>query len=488
MWDDFEEFITGGRLGTSTPNIPWIDNTEWNSLNVRNSLLDFLNYSRNDFVSGATPAIKFVVSHSNLLLLRAYWLIYNEYYRDQNLTPDLFEFDDKTWRLSKKSSIDYNPNNRGVGLLASIFELKSGSLAYADLVAAANQFNSIFGFPASESLNEANLAFFYPPFRAWKKDLFTSAQPWAQRGAPVMIPVMGVNTPISLSSTMSGHYYNLTADMKDTGVEFRSTDDHVENNLLPVVGLDGESAAVSIEDLRMANALQRWLEHNAVGGARYKEQTMVHFGTNIPDYRLYRPEFVGGSVFNIVSSRVAQTSETGETPLGTLGGEGFGQGSMKQCVYFAREHGFLLTISSITQDAVYSQGADPFNLKLDKLDHYFPEFENLGEQKIKNAEIYIQGNAQDLKEFGYGPRWYEYKDRNNEVHGEFRHRMAYWVPQRIFSSVPGLNADFVSINPFKEQSLNNIFAVMNDPAPFQILQYNSIRAIRPMSKYSRFNF
>ncbi|QCS37072.1 major capsid protein [Tortoise microvirus 49] len=481
VWKNWDKFITGGPDGTSAPVMPNIGagNVAFNGVYSPTPLLDFLNKTRSfQAASGSTSTYNEVHPKVNILDLRAYWKIWNDYYRDQNLQQDLFD-DSLTTHL-----VDGDGTSIMVGDV-NTFVSQTG-----------------VNIPNGVTLNSI-IATTQLAHRAWKKDLFTSALPWAQRGVPVSIPVFDAGVPVKYH-VLSGSP-EVPPDENGQFIFDLDASTAANNGLTslvvqgigasPTTGelVNGTSAAsVNIEDLRMANALQRWLEHNALGGSRLKEQIFAHFGVTVPDFRLDRPEFIGGNTYSILSNKVMQTSETSQTPLGTLGGEGFGSGSMKPATYFVREHGIIMTLMSITPESIYSQGVHRRSLKFDHLDYFFPEFENLGEQEIKSEELYVDSNfgsnTKNGTTFGYGPRWYEYKDRVNEVHGLFRTSQAYWVPQRIFSGVPGLNGDFVQINPSKEGSLNNIFAVTDDPAPFQVLVHNSVRAVRPMSKYSRFNF
>ncbi|UCS96087.1 MAG: major capsid protein [Microviridae sp.] len=484
LWSEWEEFITGGRLGTSNPSVPYIAVGTGSGASDSN-LLDFLSYS-NTFYGGdpatrteITPLIQSVSSSirsvPNALPFLAYWKIWNDYYRDQNLCPDIYPEALRTGIVNEDGLYLNTGNSVSLG----------------------TKFKS-------------NVSIVYPydvAYRAWRKDLFTSALPFAQRGDSVKIPIAGL-VPVLGSGNrgiLKGVQYSDNNGTNPTGVDV-----HMQGGTLLVGSTSapnlafnvnwtdkdspfmvnlGDSSSVSIEDLRSANALQRWLERNAIGGGRYVEQILSHFAERVPDYRLDRPEFIGGNTYNVMSSRIAQTSEDGNTPLGTLGGEGFGSGSMKPATYRCREHGLMISLMSIIPESHYSQGCHRRNLKRNKLDYFFPEFENLGEQSINNSEIFVTGTAFDEKDFGYGPRYYEYKDRTSETHGLFRTSMSYWVPQRIFKSLPGLNNDFVQVNPVKEGSLNNIFAVTEGFAEqMQVLVHNSVRAIRPMSKFSKFNF
>lgn len=456
IWKQFEEFITGGQDGISMPVVPFFDKVSNQKIgpNFLNLLFDYFKMYRTYFKSSAPDVgLYYTGPRTSGLLWRAYWKIIDDYFRDQNLVNSFFD------------------NSQSLYL-----SLDGGNI------------RQLSGY--SDTIDGVNLML--PYFQAWKKDLFTSALPFAQRGAPVSIPIgdgqevrfavgddgqLGVYTIDGGTEALAGvSKLNLKTDAAPGAVGRLTTATSVKS--------------FNINDLREASAIQRFLEFNAIGGARYKEQVAMHFGANVKDYRLQRPEFLCGMKTPVLTSQVLQQSSTNsDSVLGTQGGYGIASGVMKPRTFFAEEHGCVIGLMSITPRSQYSQGVARQNLKFDKFDYFFPYFENLGEQAIYNAELYAQGNDDDLKEFGYAPRYYEYKHRENEVHGMFKDVMSYWLPQRIFSEKPALNSDFISINPDKEQSLNNIFAVQDgNQHQFQCVVHNSVRISRPMSKYSLFKF
>lgn len=444
LWDDWEKFITGGVDGTAAPLMPYIRPDGSDPL--PSSLLDYFGVARTSVTSEGSPI--YTYPKVNALWWRAYWKIVDDYFRDENLTPSFFD------------NTRDNYINTGGG---SIFDLPG--YAY--------------------TMNGQDM--FTPYCRAWKKDLFTSALPFAQRGAPVGIPV-SPEAELYYNEDGTGRTFDLTASSSSDRVV---TLDNPTGSTIPSTGnvvAKASTGSFDINDLREASAIQRFLERNAIGGARYKEQILSHFGVTVPDYRLGRAEFLGGHKTPVLTSQVLQTSQTNsDSILGTQGGHGIAAGSMRPVSYDVKEHGCIIGFCSITPDAYYSQGSHRAYQKFDKFDYFFPYFENLGEQAIKNSEIYVRGTLDDDKEFGYAPRYYEYKHRNNEIHGDFRNSLAYWIPQRIFSTAPALNQDFVQVNPDKESSLNNIFPVKDGAQDqFYCVVSNAVRAVRPISRFSKF--
>lgn len=401
----------------------------------------------------------------NALPFRAYQLIWNEYYRDQNLT-DPFDIHPEIWSSNELTGL---PDNEAGKYITGLFKLRS---------------------------------------RAWHKDYFTSALPWTQRGeeatfplggtAPVSVPVSNSELGFAPSSSTSAIIFN--GSNTTFGRSNSNTDDWSiigqspanETKFYPVVksgSLSGtadlsSATAVTINELRRANALQVWLEKNARGGARYIEQILSHFGVRVADYRLQRPEFLGGGKSPIMISEVLQNSESATTPQGNMSGHGLSASSNHAFKAHFYEHGFVIGIMSILPYSSYQQGLPKIFKKFDKLDYAFPEFANLGEQPILNSELYFSNKSSDSETFGYTPRYAEYKYCPDSVHGDFRTSLNFWHQGRIFDSAPALNEDFVTCD---DPNLNRIFAVQGTEEQrydhFWIQIYNDVRAIRPLPKY-----
>ncbi|UPW40869.1 major capsid protein [Sigmofec virus UA08Rod_6404] len=452
VWENWEKFITGGPDGTASPAMPYKLPLSTSSTYLE--LFDYLSKSRSRTASSGSIVKGTIHPKVNMLDWRAYWLIYNSYFRDENLEQDLFD--------------DKNSNYISLG---------DGDIT------------TLPGY--SQTIDGKDL--FQLPYASWKKDLFTSALPWTQRGPSVAIPISGdllfkeaqsgTTVPVGgYGTSLSNVPANVVAPIVTQNVQGKSGKLLFENS----------AESFTIEDLRYASALQRWLERNAVGGGRYVEQILSHYGCVIPDYRAFRPEFIGGVSTAIMSGTVYQNSATtDQSVLGTRGGQASGSGVMKSTKYKCRDHGYIIGVQVIRpSEGFYSEGINRRSLKFDKFDIAFPEFQNLGEQEILNAEIFTDGRVEssnDGKVFGYGPRYYEYKHRQNEVHGDFRTSLAYWIPQRIFGDLPGLNQDFVHVNPNKEKSLNNIFAVTDgNKDQFMCVHSTYAKVIRPLSKYTQF--
>lgn len=390
----------------------------------------------------------------SLLPFMAYQHIYNSYYRDENLEPLPSE-------SSSSQCADIESNKNMQGDVAS----------YSGIVGGMN-------------------SFFKLRKRAWAKDYFTSALPSPQAGDDVLLPMettisanggmeFGLNGSILKQgdSTMN-LYATFSSDLKGRA---RATDKN--GNYQPITyenGLEARNTSVTINDLRKALALQRFKELAERGGTRYPEMVRNFFGAFLPDWYVDRPIFLGGSKQPISIGEVVQTSSTDtatESALGQRGGIASSYGKVKTARLKAPCHGFLMGILSIRPTATYQQGLERMWSRNSIFDYPFPQFANLGEQEIKNKEIYASGDYMDDLTFGYTPRYAEWKEGHCHVCGEFRDTLSYWHFGRKFSETPTLSKEFVQMD---NVSTDPFLVTDNQTEHVYVNLYNRIRAYRPL--------
>lgn len=434
VWDEWEEFITGGEDGESEPAFPYMqvtnaDKDDW----AKGTLPDY--FGIEPVRGGATVTTGSITFSS--LPFRAYQLIYNEYYRDQNLSEKL--------AIPKTSGLDDGDNK------AIILPMRE---------------------------------------RAWEKDYFTSALPWTQRGGEAALPVFGdpVYTPTSRAVQTSTDLppdtiqeltaLQLSGQITGTG---GTPDLRIEN-------LDSITGNVLINDLRKAARVQEWLEKSARGGSRYTEQIKSFFGVTSSDARLQRPEYLGGGKQPIVISEVLNTAgSNGETgapelaPVGEMSGHGISVGRNNKFSRTFEEHGQIIGILNVRPKTAYQGGAPLKYFKRDKFDFYFPQFAHLGEQELTRKELFLSWESEESNEtvFGYQQRYAEYKYEPSTVHGDFRDTLDYWHLSRQFDAAPFLNQTFIKCRPRLD------FLAVNDGTDYLWVQiYNHVSALRPMPYFS----
>lgn len=404
-WENWEKFITGGPDGMDastfpTVNLTWAAGSPPTGSGVVGGLADYFGMPTgiNNFPVSALP-------------FRAYALIFNEWYRDQDLVSAL--------ALSTADGVDSTTNT---------------ALQFA----------------------------------AWEKDRFTSSRPWTQKGPEISIPLVG-NAPVkgigALNTTWNSGAFNVH-ESGNTSPTFIAANNAKNinpgdvNNSVAIVknpsnnypniyaDLSNVSAA-DINDLRLAFALQRYEEARARYGSRYTEY-LAYLGIKSSDARLQRPEYLGGGRQTIQFSEVLQTSPgTGPNVVGQLRGHGISAMRSNRYRRFFEEHGYVITLMSVLPKTMYVQGSPrTFNRRV-KEDFWQRELEHIGQQEVANKELYAAHASPDGV-FGYQDRYDEYRRQESGVSGEFRTTaLDYWHMARIFSSSPALNASFVTSNPTK---------------------------------------
>ena len=401
----------------------------------------------------------------NALPFRAYALIMNEWFRDENLSDPLnIPVDDAT--LAGSNGTNY------------ITDVVKGGM----------------------------------PFKAAKfHDYFTSALPAPQKGPDVTIPVSGgANYPVRTLSESSGLStfplqirtfdempYNVVTVNKSTSPEPGALNAYasplpgnvssfVPTNLWAIN--DGSVSSATINQLRMAFQVQKLYEKDARGGTRYIEILKSHFGVTSPDARLQRPEYLGGNRIPVNINQVVQNSATQAdgTPLGDTAAFSVTTDVHGDFIKSFVEHGFVIGVMVARYDHTYQQGLERFWSRRDRLDYYFPVFANIGEQPILNKEIYAQGTAQDDEVFGYQEAWADYRYKPSRVAGEMRSKapasLDVWHLADEYTQLPKLSDAWIRED---KTNVDRVLAVTSSVSNQMFADlYIQCKATRPMPVYS----
>lgn len=439
LWNNWEPFITGGKDGNADPVFPTFigDMQSYYDeffTNGNRWLADYLGFPVNQVYELYTAAQDEIVISQ--LPFRSYYQVWWDYFRDQNNDENV-TYEDVFWKQAPSS------------------------------------------FDTQLAINDAltvNLTTLRK--RSWEKDYFTSALPTAQRGDEVLIPVdMVLEDPKLYSNTLS--QFVASADVvtgSDGSISYGAGTD-----LDTEIRSEQAASATTINDLRRSFALQRWMEKNARGGARYTEVLLVHFGVVSSDARLQRAEYLGGGKMPVQISEVLQMSQTDVTAQGNLSGHGITGGNVTGFSRSFEEHGFIIGIMSIMPRTAYQQGLPRLFSKFDRFDYAWPEFAHIGEQEIWNSEIYL-GNTLNDGTFGYQERFAEYRFAFDSVHGDLRSgvdgSLDFWHMANDYASRPSLNAAFVTCNP-----TTRIYPVEVENNQLVVQTYAKVNARRPLPKF-----
>lgn len=373
------------------------------------------------------------ISGISALPFRAVYLIWNEWFRDENLQKSVKIQKGDANEVLDSSRVSEQPS----WLFSSGTTIVSGHAC--------------------------------PP-RGKRHDYFTSALPWTQKGPGVDISLTG-NAPIMATTNteprphMPGIYVardgashtlfaSMTWDSAPSDVQTGS----VYADLSQV-------SAVTINGLRTAFQMQKFYERLARGGTRYTEVLRSFFGVVSPDARLQRPEFLGSFTKMVMVNPIAQTSATDNTsPQGNLSAYGVTASNFHGFTKSFVEHGYIIGFVCARADLTYQQGINKMWLRSTVYDFYWPTFAHLGEQAIELREIYAQGTTDDSKVFGYQERYAEYRYKPSQITGKFRSSVTggnldVWHLSQFFSNAPTLNEEFITENP----PIKRIVAVRDEP-------------------------
>jgi hypothetical protein len=432
IWDDFESFITGGEDGTDATVLPYRTYSNANKAYFdKGTVMDYL---------GIPPTAATITQDIDIsvLPLRAYLKIYNDYYRNPEFETE--------------KDIDSDSNG--------------------DCTTWAN-----------------NYPFCYN--RYLERDYFTSCLTAAQRGNPVELDLdLEYSTGNGASHTRNtgtGAIMNGIPTSIDTDAA-GNTEIGAIDTMIDVT--DHTHAVLEIAELRRAARLQEWMEKQNIGGGRYRETVLLHFGQRTSDHRLDRVEYLGGGRQPVQISEVLSTAETLvpssdalSTPPGSMAGKGISIGKSNRFEKTFEEHGLVMGIISVMPRTAYQEGIDRYWRKSDKTEFLWPAFAQLGEQEVLQSEIYWDPTGTDKDDtFGYQQRYAEYKWAKSTYHGDFIDDFDYWHMGRQLGSAPTLNQAF---GKCESTDYDRIFAVTTGSVHKLYAQiYNDVQAIRPLPEHN----
>jgi hypothetical protein len=449
LWDDFKKFMGEAEdkpwMPKGTYKVPQIILRKQEQdvrVPFEGSILDYMGVPTK-IIGKEDKLVKI-----NALPIRAYVKIWNEYFRDQNIgNPAVYKTD--------STDVDYQESK--------------------------------------ETETEINLQKAYTGGRCLPvsrfHDYFSSCLPYPQRGPEITIALTG-NAPVSTFKTENlkeqlehdfGQNFNATS-VSTPGVTTKSGmafNDGVKNGYLGA-DLSGIEAT-TINQLRQAFAVQHYYEALARGGSRYREQVRTLFGVSISDKTVQVPEYLGGGRYHVNINQIVQTSgqqTEADTPIGETGAMSVTPINESSFTKSFEEHGFIIGVMCVRHNHSYQQGLERFWSRSDRLDYYFPQFANLGEQPVKKKEIMLTGTATDDETFGYQEAWSDYRMKPNRVSGKMRSNaegtLDFWHYADNYENVPTLSQEWM--NESKTEIARTLI-VQDEPQFFG--------AIRVMNKTTR---
>ena len=466
LWDDFKQFM--GEV----ENTPWMPTKEYKVPQIvikgtaeegkpkENSILDYMGVPTK---VGAQFSI-------NALPIRAYVMIWNEFFRDENVENAA------TWK-STSENVEYQDTNDEGNLEGNLQRAIKGGRCLP-----VNKFH----------------------------DYFTSCLPYPQRGPAVPVPMTG-NAPVRLGDTF-GTYINYAGPIEMVlsknasqnvagSIAYKNPtgkpDEKKQMQFSGVEKTSGESGAggwmytdlstvtaATINDLRKAVAVQQYYEALARGGSRYREQVQALWNVTISDKTVQIPEYLGGGRYHVNINQIVQTADNDKAPLGETGAMSVTPINENSFTKSFEEHGFIIGVCCVRHNHSYQQGLERFWSREDRLDYYVPQFANLGEQPIKKKEIMLTGKATDEETFGYQEAWADYRMKPNRVSGLMRSNatgtLDFWHYADNYNTVPTLSQEWMQEG---KNEIARTLIVQNEPQFFGAIRIAN-KTTRRMPLYS----
>lgn len=411
----------------------------------------------------------------NSLPLRAYNLIWNEWFRDENLQDS----------VTVEHGDSDNVNNYSLLKRGKRHDYFTSCLPWP-------QKGSAVTVPLAGDITAKDISTVSPlfPFQngsAFGFNTVSAVTSVSGVKSPVYTETSGIPGPSEVVKSYVDPQLSVQSQNLPTGITtggYLVMDQTSINNIAGALQLTSTTqSSVNVNDLRSAFQIQRLLERDARGGTRYTEILRSHFGVISPDARLQRPEYLGGCSTPVNINPVQQTSATTSvTPQGNLAAFGYISNTHDDFNHSFVEHGYIIGLMSVRADLTYQQGINRMWSRQSRFDFYWPALAHLGEQAVLNKEIFAQGNDQDNQVFGYQERYAEYRYKPSLITGKLRSSdpdtLDVWHLSQKFTTLPKLNSDFIEENP----PISRVVAVQNEPH-FIGDFYFDLKCIRPMPLY-----
>lgn len=456
LWDNFKQFM--GEV----ENTPWMPSKNYSVPKINivggNTVTETPSPAEGSILDYMGVPTKIEANFSvNALPIRAYVMIWNEFFRDENVEN------------------------------AAIFKRDDSNVTYAD----SRDDNNI-----EKMLQEAIAGGRCLPVNKFH-DYFTSCLPYPQRGPAVALPMEG-NAAVKLYTNEKlnqeqpeSYTVKLSADgeiFNSVALGGKKPAAVMGNGKAAYIGTDLSSiTATTINDLRKAVAVQQYYEALARGGSRYREQVQALWDVVISDKTVQVPEYLGGGRYHVNINQIVQTSgqqTNNDTPIGETGAMSITPINESSFTKSFEEHGFVIGVCCVRHNHSYQQGLERFWSRTDRLDYYVPQFANLGEQSVKKKEIMLTGKASDEETFGYQEAWADYRMKPNRVSGKMRSNatgtLDFWHYGDNYSSVPTLSQEWMAE---KKTEIGRTLIVQDEPQFFGAIRVAN-KTTRRMPLYS----